>query len=241
MKFKSYLTEIKNRLTLLFFSFLACWLTSYCYKTTLLFLSIKNLNNLTEHKFLYFISTNITEIVTTYFKLIYANSILLVSSLSLYHLLLFLHPALNVKEYLLAKTYFFKTIFYFSIGFLLLNCHLIPMFWSFFLTFQDTYATHITNIFFENKIEEYINLYLKAHFLLLIINQLFVVFILILNSSRNKIKFLKDSKKVWYLLSIILSTAITPPDVFSQLITFFGFFLFLETLIVFTLFKANIN
>jgi len=76
---------------------------------------------------------------------------------------------------------------------------------------------------------------------LLIINQFFVIFVLILNYIKNKIKFLRDSRKIWYLLFILFSTLITPPDVLSQLTTFFGLFLFLEVLIIFILFKTNFN
>lgn len=112
MKFNYYLFEIKNRLILLVIAFIFCLLISYSYKETLLFLTVKNLNDSNKQNFIYFISTSVTELMVTYLRLSYINSILLSSHLFIYHLLMFFHPALNTKEYILFQKYLINNCFF---------------------------------------------------------------------------------------------------------------------------------
>ena len=112
MNLTIYIIETKNRLILLLFSFILCFITSYCYRETLLFLTIKNLKFDQNNSF-YFISTNLTEIITSYIKLSYINSGLLISSLLMYHTLTFFGPALTVIEYNIIKQYFRNSFFFF--------------------------------------------------------------------------------------------------------------------------------
>ena len=113
MKLKTYILEIQNRLIIVIVALIICIITSYYYKETLLFLTVKNLTSLTKNNFFYFISTNVTEIFTTYFKLIYLSSFFLIINLILYHLLIFFKPALNYTEYSTVKNYFIKSTFFF--------------------------------------------------------------------------------------------------------------------------------
>ena len=240
MKLKSYISEIKNRMILLTISFVICTLISYYYKETLLFLTIKNLKLENENGSLYFISTNITEIVTAYFKISYINSGLFVIILVSYHLLTFFSPALTVYEYIIAKKYVVKSFISFFFLLLIFNNYLLPLFWNFFLHFQDLYSTKTMDVYFEGKIEEYIKFYTGTCFLLFIINQFCVGLFLVLDYIRDKILFIKSSRKVLYLIFLVLSTTITPPDVFSQLSTFIFFLVLFETLVIITLFKYNL-
>lgn len=233
---KLYLIEIKNRIILLIFSFVICLLTSYSYKETLLFLTIKNLKQETQTNSLYFISTNLTEIIASYFKLSSMNSSLLITILVTYHTLAFFKPAITNLEYNLIKEYVTKSFFFFF-GFYIFNVYLLPIFWNFFLNFQDLYSLKTMNVYFEGRIEEYTDFYKKACFLLIIISQFCVSLSLVLEKVPNKIIFVKNSRKTLYLFLLIISTTITPPDIFSQLSTFFFFLVICENLIIITLFK----
>jgi len=240
MKFKLYISEIKNRILLLVLSLIICTLTSYYYKETLLFLTIKNLESPNLNTPLYFISTNLTEIITAYLKLSYISSIVLVINLTGYHLLLFFGPALTINEYFTTKKYFIKSVICFFLGFFIFNKYLMPMCWNFFLNFQDLYSIKTINIYFEGKMEEYINFYTKICFLLFIISQFCISLFLILDTIKEKIKFVRRSRKMFYLVFLIISTMITPPDVFSQLITLLCFSLVFEGLILITMFKYHL-
>ena len=117
MRLKLYIIEIKNRLILLIFSFTICLLTSYSYKETLLFLTIKNLEKNTQTNSIYFISTNLTEIISSYFELSYLNASLLITILMAYHVLAFFKPAITNFEYNLIKVYVTKSFFFFFLVF----------------------------------------------------------------------------------------------------------------------------
>ena len=237
MRLKLYIIEIKNRLILLIFSFTICLLTSYSYKETLLFLTIKNLEKNTQTNSIYFISTNLTEIISSYFELSYLNASLLITILMAYHVLAFFKPAITNFEYNLIKVYVTKSFFFFFFGFYVFYFFFLPIFWNFFLNFQDLYSLNTMNVYFEGRIEEYINFYRKTCFLLIIISQLCVNLSLVLERVTNKIMFIKNSRKPIYLLLLVISTTITPPDVFSQLSTFFFFLIIFENLLIITLFK----
>ena len=237
MKLKYYISEIKNRLILLNFSLIVSIFTSYYYKETLLFLTVKNLNYLNQNSQLYFISTNITEIVTTYFKICYVNSFTLILSLVVYHLLLFLSPALTLYEYLLAKKYFFKSIIFFFISLFIFTKYLMPVGWDFFLNFQNIYSVKTINVYFECKMEEYVSFYSTTCIVLFLINQFCIGLFMFLDCLDNKVRFIKNSRKIFYLVFLIISTMITPPDVLSQLSTLLFFSLIYENLILITMFK----
>ena len=238
MKLKYYISEIKNRVMLLIFSLIISIFTSYYYKETLLFLTVKNLNYSNQNNPLYFISTNITEIVTTYFKICYMNSFSLLLSLTVYHLLIFLGPALTLNEYLLAKKYFLKSIICFFLSIFIFNKYLMPIGWDFFLNFQNIYSVKTINVYFECKIEEYVNFYNTACILLFLICQFCIGLSLFLDCLDNKIVFIKNSRKIFYLIFLIISTMITPPDVLSQLSTLLIFSLIYENLVLVTMFKC---
>ena len=237
MNLTIYIIEAKNRLVLILFSFILCFITSYCYKETLLFLTIKNLKISKEDSF-YFISTNLTEIITSYIKLSYINSASLILILITYHILTFFGPALTAKEYNTIKQYSIKNFYFFIFLLLIFNIYLLPLFWKFFLDFQNLHSFKKVNIYFEGRIEEYINFYSKLCFLLFVSTQFCVSLFLILNKIKNKITFIKKSRKIIYLVLLLISTTITPPDVFSQLIIFFLFLIIFEILTIITIFKS---
>lgn len=116
----------------------------------------------------------------------------------------------------------------------------MPFFFNFFFNFQNLCSIKTINIYFENKLEEYINLYFKIWFLLLIINQFLIFFFITIKFIKNKTNFIKQSKKLCYLIFITFSTIITPPDIFSQLLFFSVFILLLEILILIIIFQNNL-
>ena len=237
MKFSYYISEIKNRLVLLIFSLVISVVTSYYYKETLLFLTVKNLKYSNQSNALYFISTNITEIITTYLKICYLNSFALSISLAIYHLLLFLVPALTLSEYLLAKKYFIKSVICFFVSIFIFNKYLMPIFWNFLLNFQNVYSVKTISVYFECKMEEYVNFFSTICILLFLISQFCIGLFILLDYLDNKVKFVRNSRKIFYLIFLIISTTITPPDVLSQLTTFFLFSLIYEILILIAIFK----
>jgi sec-independent protein translocase protein TatC len=216
--FYKYFLEIRNRLFLLLYGWFFTALIIYCYKETLLFLLIK------PHFFshnstpIYFIFTNITDILSTYLKITFflSNQIALICFV--YHILMFLSPGLYFDEYKLLKKGVFASFLFFSFSFFVLNTAILPACWYFFLSFQKTMAQNTVNLFFEAKINEYINFYIHLYYMCNLNCQLFMIIILFLIYIKGDLKLIKKFRKIFYFIFIIFATVITPPDITSQLI-----------------------
>jgi sec-independent protein translocase protein TatC len=116
---------------------------------------------------------------------------------------------------------------------------LIPITWYFFLSFQNLNLKHSFNLHFEAKLKEYLNFYISSYFLYLFYFQFFIFLILFLNYTNFNIKKIKKFRKFNYYCLVVLSTAISPPEVLSQL--YVGLFIILvyELSLFIYLFRAN--
>ena len=163
----NYFKEIKNRIFLVLISWLISVLISYYYKETLLFLTTKTLIN--NNKPLYFIATNLTEIITTYIQLSYFTATQFTLIMFIYHLFIFLNPSLYKFESVLLKLYISRSIILGVLSLISLTIYIIPFVWNFFLSFQ--YSQNSINLYFEGKINEYIKFYITITITFLIISQ----------------------------------------------------------------------
>lgn len=233
---KIYFLEIRNRLFFSATAFLSSIIVTYFYKETLLFLLIKpdqiNLN------LFYFIFTDVTEIFLMYTYLIFFLSSQIVCGYLIYHCLTFLIPALSKKEYFFV-TAFFKIIFIVS-GFSLIifSCFIVPLTWSFFLSFHDIISNKLIPLHFEAKLNEYLNFYISLYYICLFYCQIFTVLFFILSYFDGSLEIIKKSRKLYYYFFIIFSTLVTPPDVFSQIFISLGLITVYE-LIVFNFVLKN--
>ena len=114
---------------------------------------------------------------------------------------------------------------------LLLNKIILPFCWNFFTSFQNQSVPSV-NIFFEIRITEYLSLYVITYYITVLIGQCFLFLFLLLSVLNNKLLFVRNTRKIFYLIFFILATLITPPDVISQLILGSAFILIYELVIV---------
>ena len=235
--FYSYFLEIRNRFFLVGYGWGFTALVSYFYKETLLFLLIKPNFFLINPIPIYFIFTSITEIFSTYLKLIYflSNQICLICFL--YHVLLFLSPGLHHFEYRLVKRVFVISFFLFFLSIFILNTAVLPACWNFFLSFQKTIVNNSINLYFEAKINEYLKFYINLYLMCNLSCQMFMIIILFLIYIQGDLKLIKKFRKIFYLLFVIFATMITPPDVMTQLILSSSMICVYEVLIFSVLFK----
>lgn len=230
-----YIKELKNRLILVISSWLINVLISYYYKETLFFYTIKHLSL----EPLYFITTNITEIITSYLSLSYFNATLFTFGLIFYHFLSFVSPSLYIYEFINAKNYILITIFFLLLSTLSLNCYIIPYFWNFFLSFQD--YNSVINFYFEGKLNEYVEFYIKSYIYFFLLSQLLITIFFFSSKIKNFSLAVKKYRKIMYLFFLILATIFTPPDVFSQLLIFLLSQVFYELLTFFLIYSKIIN
>jgi len=236
-----FITEIKNRLLLTIFSTIYTFIICYSYKETLLFFTIKPNFFYIKSNLFYFIATNITDIFSTYIKLSYFIVIQCFIVFGFYHIIKFILPGLYNKE--IKKLNFFVSIsmFLWFITFLLFNKLILPFSWNFFFSFQNPTKSNTINMFFEAKLTEYIELYIQIYYSCFLIWLFFVSILILLNSLNNKIKFIKKSRKLFYVLFYFIATIITPPDIFSQIFLGNFFILFFEIAIIITIVQKFIK
>lgn len=234
-----YLLEIKNRTILVAFAWLMCAIISYCYKETILFLSLKSLLTSSYSDPIYFIATDLTEIMTTYLKLSYLVATQIVFMLCMYHLLIFLSPGLYNFEHKILKNYIFKSFFFWGLGVFFLNKYILNACWFFFLSFQNTNSNKPINLYFEGKINEYVNFYITICILSVVISQIAVIFSIFLNSVENKINFSKSYRKTFYMIFLIAATLMSPPDIYSQMCLLIIFSIIYECLLIITIFTEK--
>ena len=134
-----YYLEIKNRLLLVFFTWISVLITCYCFKEPLLFVFIhliKHYNQLGHTP--YFIFTDVSEIFQVYLQLIFfvANQTLII--MVIYQILMFLTLGLYTFEYVQLKSIFQIWLLTWICSILLLKEFILPFSWSFFMSFQET-------------------------------------------------------------------------------------------------------
>lgn len=235
-----YLLEIKNRIIFIFMFLTFTLLISYLYKEILLFLIIKPETTLsiTSDLFIfYFIFTDLTEVFSVYLKLIFFISIQFTVFYSIYHCFIFLSPALFRAEYYLYKNLLTTCfcIWFFSI--LISKYFLIPLSWAFFFSFQKFISTKFISLYFEPKIDEYLNLCLFLYYSCIFYCQFFLVLFITINNYNKGLKSVKKYRKFYYFSFFIFSTFISPPDVFSQLILSISLIIIYELSIIVLILK----
>ena len=239
--FYSYFLEIRNRLLLVMFGWIFTAFICYFYKETLLFLLIKPNFASTNPIPIYFIFTSITEIFSTYLKLVYFLSNQICIICFLYHVLLFITPGLFHSEYKLLRKIFFISLLFFFFSIVILNTAILPACWSFFLSFQKTIVNNSVSLYFEAKINEYLKFYINLYFMCNLSCQMFMIIVLFLFYIKGELKLIKKFRKIFYLAFVIFATIITPPDVTTQLILSSIMICIHEVLIFSVLFKNCFN
>lgn len=231
-----YFLEIKNRLILISICYVVTFAVCYFYKETLLFFLVKLGIKDNKLNLFYFISTNLTDVLSVYLDL---SNFIAIQSFALvffYHTLMFFSAGLFDYEYQKIK-FILLNSFCFVLGSVVIyNICILPWIWLFFLSFNDE-SLFSVNIFFESKITEYIKLYKSFYVIIVLISQIFVVFFFSMEWVKNKIKFVAFTRKIFYFIFLVIATATTPPDVFSQLIAILSFVSIFEVLVISILLK----
>jgi sec-independent protein translocase protein TatC len=237
ISYYKYYLEIKNR----FFLLIICWgfvsMVCYLYKEPILFLLIKSSSYLqVSNDKPYFIFTDISEIFYVYLQLTFFISNQVVIAMLFYHTLLFLSSGLYQFEYRKLQFAFKVFILAWLSSIFLLNKFIIPLSWSFFLSFQQT---ENISFFFEAKIVEYFNYFTNLYYICFINCQILTVITLLLNNFSKNLKKIRKFRKLFYLIFVIFSTLTTPPDIISQVLVSVSLIASYELLLFSNILKIN--
>ena len=239
--FYIFLTEIKNRIILIIYCWLCCLLVCYIFKDNLLYILIKpNLIIYVEKRF-YFIFTDLSEPFYTYLKLILFISNQCLYIYVLYNTIMFVLPALYSYEYyiLVNKILTINTIIIISI--IILYKIILPWSGYFFLSIQQNKNFMF---YFEAKLNDYLEYIINIYhiFMSYICILIILIYLTILKYSRETVYTqIKKYRKFIYLILILFSSIITPPDVLSQLLMSLLNITIFEINMYFILIKNNYN
>lgn len=234
----SYFLEIKNRILLLFITWISTFCICYKYKITLLFFFINPSLVSLQINSAYFISTNLIEIFYIYVKLSSFISTQITLLFFFYHVLLFTSPGIFYFEYKKLLNIFICINFFWLIIILMLYYVLLPWSWRFFLGFQQISTNQNINIYFEAKLLEYYEFFFSLYYICNVICQIIIVLFLYLINLKENIKFIKIYRKKLFFLFFLIASFITPPDIISQIVISL-FIIFLYEIMLFVVFVNN--
>lgn len=231
-----YFLEIKYRI----FFIILCWfilvVINYYYKNLLLFVIIKPCLKIVINKEVYFVYSNITEILYNYVLIVLFISTIITFWFFFFHLIDFVKLGLYHNE-IYYMTHYIRYSIAFSL-FCFFSCYFyfIPKFWFFFFNYSNSETINF-NFFFEIKLEEYLYFYFNVLKICLIVSQTITLLYFWVKKNIKFIITCKNTRKRIYVLLFILSTMITPPDVISQLVIGWLFVIIYEFLIYCFIFK----
>lgn len=236
-----YYKEVKNRLLITITAWVFTLSICYLYKETILFALISL--NYSFNKFNikpYFIFTEVTEIFTVYLDL----SLFITNQIGLfllcYQTFMFLSLGLYKFEFLTLQFAFKVFIISWLFSTLLLYNLVIPFSWNFFLSFQEGSSTlQPFSLFFETKLTEYFQYFRNLYYICLFCCQFLGILTIFLTSLNETFKQTQIFRKLFYLVFVIFSTIVTPPDVLSQICISLSLIIIYEFLLLIKLIRIS--
>ncbi len=225
-----YIQELNYRAAYSILATILLFTISYTYKQTIIYLIIpKGISH--------FISTDLTEIFTTYLHLCTAISLVIGAIIFVIQLYIFLVPGLYLNEAKRGYKIIIITICFYLYVYTIALPIIIQLSWEFFLSYTNDFKS--IQLIFDPQLKNY----LKHIYKLSIVINLSYPFLIILNIVLYRVKTttLTKHRRIIYFLSFAFSAIITPPDVISQ--AFIGLFLifFYETQIILWIIHKKYN
>jgi sec-independent protein translocase protein TatC len=215
-----YIFELLKRIKYFAFSYCFLLIISYIYYDVFFsfldFLFKKILDDQTSNILNYYIYTHPFELYYTHLFFCFILSIYIIVPYILWQIIDFNKTSLYFSEYHFFYRNFKKSLIVFCISYSTFYGFIIPLFLRILQIAKETYASTFYTVFFELKVQDFINfvLYLNSLFTIIILF-LILLTVFIFNIQLTKII---SNKKLVYLIAIIFSTFISPPDIISQLI-----------------------
>lgn len=219
---------------------IVCWfilvIVNYHYKDLILFIILKPCLNITINKEIYFVYSNITEILHNYILIVLFLSSIITFCFIFFHIIDFVKFGLYSNEITFVTNYLCYSIVFSSFCFLSCYFYFIPEFWFFFFQYSKNENMNF-NFFLEIKLEEYLYFNYNIFKICLIISQILTLLYYWVKKNISFIITCKYTRKRIYILLFSISTLVTPPDVISQIIVGGVFIIVYELFIYCFIFK----
>jgi sec-independent protein translocase protein TatC len=163
------------------------------------------------------IYTGLTEAFVTYLKLAFFGGFILSFPLILWQLWLFVGPGLYDHEKKFIWPFLIASPLLFLMGAALSYYVVCPWAWEFFLSFEMPATSHGLSLHLEARMSEYLTLVIKLILAFGLCFQLPLVLLGLCHIGVLSPESLKRHRKYAFLIIVIVSAIITPPDIISPL------------------------
>lgn len=229
--------EIKNRGNFTVLSAIILTIVTFNYKEIALYLIIKPCLASLKYNHMYFIYTNLTEILSNYVTISIVICLVNFCILITYNFIEFIIPGLYKKEIFILKKIFSYSFRFLKLSVYIFYTYTIPITWDFFLNFQK--PTLGFKFYLETRLSDYLNFFFDILSLTVVVGQLCLFLFLLLDSKINNKNRFKVLRKKNYMALLLFSTLITPPDLFSQIFVYILNIILYECVIYFILIKRK--
>lgn len=233
-----YIKEIYYRVVFFVFCLLNSFIISYTFRNTLLDFIVLPFIMSNKHFISYFIYTHPIELTKVIFVVVFTFTLCFSLPYLFWSIKDFFRTTINKGH--LKKTN--SIIFYYSIFTIFFNfscfLFLFPFMWNFLESFNKNSSLNVS-VLLELRIEEYIN-FIVDYFILINIIICFLYVILITLVYINTSLIIKN-KKIYFLLKLVLATALSSPEIIVQLLILFLLVGLFEAGLFLLFFKLKFN
>ncbi|MBN9564604.1 MAG: twin-arginine translocase subunit TatC [Alphaproteobacteria bacterium] len=216
MTLLDHLIELRKRLIISLLGFIAASGACYLFAPEIFgFLTAPLVETLGQKAERHMIYTGLTEAFTTYLKLSMFGGLFLSFPIIANQIWMFIAPGLFKREKQVFLPFLIATPLLFLLGAALAYFVVIPMAWSFFLSFETSGSLNAMPIRFEAKIDEYLGTVMKIIFAFGFCFQLPVLLALLTRVGVISEETLKKNRKYAFLGIVIVAAILTPPDFLS--------------------------
>ncbi|MBI2707791.1 MAG: twin-arginine translocase subunit TatC [Proteobacteria bacterium] len=213
-----HLIELRLRLIYAFLALSAGVVVSYPFSSLVFqFLTEPLWHAMGEEEGRRLIYTGLTEAFLTYLKVSFFSGFIISFPFILWQAWLFVGPGLYENE---KKTFWpvlMASPLLFLMGASLAYYGVCPWAWKFFLSFEMPPSSHGLSLQLEARMSEYLSLILKLILAFGLCFQLPLVLLSLSKIGVVSLESLKRNRKYAFLIIVVISAIITPPDIISPL------------------------
>ena len=234
MKYIEYFRELRNRILLCFVFLIISFFFSFYnvnYISEILTFPLSVLLDGSDNKRMIF--TGLQEVFVSNLKISLFSAFLISIPFFICQLMLFSSPALYKSE----KKIFFPLvvliIFFFFMGIFFAYFFLIPLIWSFFISYENFIDVSLLPIQLESRYSEYMKLTMFLLFSSGLSFEFPIVIIFLTKIGLFSELFLKKNRKYFLIGILVFSALFSPPDIISQIGIAIPLIIFYELSILF--------
>ncbi len=213
----THLIELRHRLMIGFGSMLIAAIIAYIYVQPIYGFLVRPLADaMGEGSTQRLIYTNLTEAFFTYMKVAFFAALFVTFPVIITQVWMFIAPALYKNERGAFLPFLIATPLLFYTGGAVVYYAVLPLAWSFFLSFQSSGGETVLPIMLEARVSEYLDLVMVLILAFGIAFELPVFLMLLAKLGVINAGLLARNRKYAIIAAFIIAAPLTPPDIISQ-------------------------